>query len=790
MPVVQPIVYDSLGEDWIPIQQASELTKRTISTWRWRALREQRDACARGRASLSRLASPVKRRGKPTWWVHRSIDARLTRTVDRGTRDDQDRTVLLERFPAHQVDLAYRKAYWLSQWDRACQRRRSGDVTQKALAEKVIAEARESESADFPISYRALQHWRRAYKKLNAEGRIDGITGLIDRRSIESSKENDNVTRGASGTRSQQAIEFYYKMYHTEQRLSVRYCHELTTHESKRQGWAWATSYGATTRWLLRYDDLSISYLLRHGSDAWCHRYMPFLDIDYTAIESGQLFQTDHHQCDFWIEHEGKQLRPWLTIVQDLRSRSICGWHLGVSPHTDAITACYLSAFRNWAIPETLRIDNGKDFASALLTGVTKATRERLRREHGANWRQVLQRDENLVDCVDPRFVGITEELGIQTIYAIPYSPWSKGVTERWFGTFEGRCGKSFATYCGNSAVSKPQCLDVIRRGYTSEQKRRLRKRHGRDWKRIAVLRFVDTSDVPTLDQARIAIGEFIDVYHNTRHSADDMAGLTPLEVWHTAAQLRRADDTALLFLMQARGVYRVGPNGVAFKVGGVRLKYGSGNPCLYKYIARDVFITIDPNHLDSCYAFTPDRDNRRFIGRLDANKRISPTATVADLREASAEVGRRRKIMHKAVRESAARTRTAVQEMAAQRRQRVAELRKTGTDDITALPSIVPVRTGFESTSKPRNTVVQSQASSEAHELSDVAHALFSGVGITEAKPDQDRPSMDLITQGYSMNKATSKDSGVESDSKDAEQPSSDVLELIAGPRYEPRKE
>ncbi len=83
-----------------------------------------------------------------------------------------------------------------------------------------------------------------------------------------------------------------------------------------------------------------------------------------------------------------------------------------------------------------------------------------------------------------------------------------------------------------------------------------IRKRYGREWKRVAVLPFVDQSVVPTLDEARTAVDEWITDYHHTSHSADDMGGMTPLEMWRTASTLRRADDDALLFLMHARGVY------------------------------------------------------------------------------------------------------------------------------------------------------------------------------------------------------------------------------------------
>ena len=181
------------------------------------------------------------------------------------------------------------------------------------------------------------------------------------------------------------------------------------------------------------------------------------------------------------------------------------------------------------------------------------------------------------------------------------------------------------------------------------------------------------------MDEARKEIADYIIEYHHRSHSADDMARRSPLEVWHTATSLRRAVEVELLFLMQARGIYKVGKNGVAFRAAGVRLTYGAGQPALYRYAGREVFITLDPHDLSCCYAFTADRTNRRFIGRLEANKRISPMATVEELRDANKAVGHKRQIMHQAGRQSAGRTRSAADELRAKGRERVAKLRATG---------------------------------------------------------------------------------------------------------------
>jgi len=765
------------SQDWLPIDEAARLTGEQVRTLRWRAKVESDAAQREGRRSLAVKRLPPSARGKRMWWVHRSIDKRLSLTPTAEERADRARESLLSKgYAEHAVTLAYKRAFWLHRWQDACRRRRDPSATALELAETIVSDARQAEGDALSTSVRTLQRWEQLYNTLGPDGQIRGVAALIDGRAVAKRLSDDAETSAPQG-RSPDAVAYFHSLYHCQSQPSVKFCHELTAREARQRGWEWSASYGATRKWLAAHDSVSVSYLLREGKDAWCRRYMPHNEIDYTLIEPGQLYQTDHHQCDFWVEHDGKQIRPWLTLTEDARSRAVVGWHLGPSPHQDAIAANYLMAFLRWAIPETLRIDNGKDYTSRLLVGVTKAERDRLRREYGRDWQRVIRRDANLVDCVDPRFMGITQELGIECVYAIPYSPWSKGQTERLFGTFESRCGKTFATYCGRSSLNRPECLDTIRRGYTKDQKRRLRKRHGRDWKKIAVLRLVDQSAVPTLDEARTAVDEWATEYHHTVHSADDMAGMTPLEMWQTASSLRRADDRALLFLMQARGVYRVGPNGVAFKVGGARLTYGAGNPSLYPYDGRDVFISLDPNDLSCCYAFTPDRD-RRFIGKLDANKRISPMASVDELRDANAAVGRRRKVMHRAEREAPARMRTATEEMAAKRRERSIELRATGTDDVTAHTSIVPVQTGFEGAIASVAKTARARVDRKSRDLSAAAKALTFGHDTTAPEePRRPRMTLDMIVPVT--------DDGMEAGT-DAERPKPDLLGLVAGNRHE----
>ena len=434
----------------ITVDVAAALTRESVRTWRRRAAREALAARRKGRPGLARKHSCGNAPGAVVWRVCRSIDSRLTKCPTKQGRDDRGRATLLLRYPQHAVEHAYRKAYWLEVWRRRCAVRRVRGQTDISLAAAVAAEAKSVEGDGFSISGRALKRWHRAYMALRADGQIAAVEGLIDQRS------NPGAGEGSPAGRSPEAIEFFYSLYRTENKITVRTAHASTVRAAEKRGWAWPRSYSASRNWLHAHDDRSLSCLVRDGKDAWARRYIPHLEIDYRQIEPGQMYVCDHHQVDFWVEHQGKQLRPWLTAIQDCRSRATVGWHLGVAPHQDAILAALRKAFEEWSIPETMRIDNGKDFTSKLLTGVTKIERDRLRRAFGPEWPGMLERSEVLV---------------VELIYAIPYAPWSKGTLERWFGTFSDQCAKTFVTYCGNSALTKPECLEEIRRGYSKAEK-------------------------------------------------------------------------------------------------------------------------------------------------------------------------------------------------------------------------------------------------------------------------------------------------------------------------------
>jgi len=682
MPVAARQCVAKLSEDWITVEEAAASVGESERTWQRRGQWEVKQARTASRTALAVRRSPESG-GKPVWHVHRSIDARLTRFPEHATRDDRQRPALLTKHPENKVQQAYRKLRWLSEWRKLCDGR--CDATEVELAERIVADAKRTEGDDFPISVRALQLWRRAYNAKGDDGSIRGVEALIDRRGAEPCGIVGEVGR------SEEAKDYFYGQYRTENKLSLAASHRMTLAEAKRRGWDWPATIAATHKWIDRHDDKAFTYLCRYGKRAYSKKFMPYNEQDWERIAPGEFYVADHTQCDLWCVYKDRPIRPWLTAVLDCRSRCIVGWHLGPSSHQEAILSALYMAFADWGIPQTLRIDNGKDFQARTFTGLTKREARELRNVYKGEWRKVVRRQRDTLALDDPRWGGIFEELKIRRINANPYAAWSKGQIERWFRTFEDQCGKLFVTYCGNEPKNRPECLDEIlrgRRGIAGE-----------------ALQAVDSSDVPTLDQVRERIADYVSLYHEQPHAGVGIDNATPRETWAMDNTARTAEREALTCMMSIRGEYTVGRNGVSVRLGGRTFGYGARSAALRRYMGCKVLVGVAPDRPAHCCAF--DCQTRRLIGLLEPNKRIHPAASTDDVREAIAEVNRERKDMRRAYRGSARRTRTAVERANADVTQRASALRATGTDDRQS--NIRPARTGFEEQSMPVQTAFDS---------------------------------------------------------------------------------
>ena len=146
-------------------------------------------------------------------------------------------------------------------------------------------------------------------------------------------------------------------------------------------------------------------------------------------------------------------------------------------------------------------------------------------------------------------------------------------------------------------------------------------------------------------------------------------------------------------------------------RVGGATLTYGAKSAALKQHVGRKVLIGLDENDISHVWAYTPDRERRKVIARLEPNETIEPYTCSDDAREAIADKKREQSVMHKAARSYAHRTKTVAQRASEHARAKRRELMATGTEGGHSQPTIVPVRTGFESVSNASRSTFETPA-------------------------------------------------------------------------------
>ena len=253
------------SDDWLTIDQAAQLTGKSERHWR-------RLAGRLFNRSLARRAPPAYGHGKPIWWIHRSAHRCLSRSPAARTRDS-----LLTRFPQQHVARAYRKLYWLQEWRKRCALPRAAGQTGRAIAAAVVQEAEAAEGVEFGISVRTLQAWLRAYDSFDGRGRVRGVEALIDR--------YVSPRKGAV-TRSPEAIDYFFRLYHSQARHSVKTCHNAVANRAKDEGWLWPVTVSATTRWLRQTENRAETCLHREGRTEFSHRYMQHPDRNASVLMS------------------------------------------------------------------------------------------------------------------------------------------------------------------------------------------------------------------------------------------------------------------------------------------------------------------------------------------------------------------------------------------------------------------------------------------------------------------------------------------------------------------------
>lgn len=515
---------------------------------RWLDLADAARLCGKSERHLRRLcgeewlsqgkAKTVQEDGiKPKWKVRSDADPAFNLV----SAKPQDIPIPAAAFDARSIpkpilDKALNKLRILNEWRAMVEAGYKLGWTKAQSTEHYLARMPEAERISRAILY-----------KWDADSR-HGVANLTDKRS----------QRAKSRQEDKAADPFLAEIKHLylhQNGRSFQFCYDHAMLKAQDLGWT-ITTPSLARRFILGLDQREV-ILRREGPEAFKNKVQSHIDRDYSGLESNEFWDADHHQFDVLVK-VGERLttggeiipvlaRPWLSAWQDIRSRKIVGYIIrNADPNTQAIIESLGKACRVYGVPRTAYTDNGKDYDSKILTGITKSQRWQNRKVH-------VKPDQKQLG-------GIYAALGVEHIHAWPYHGQSKPI-ERFFRTVCERFSKQFDTYCGRNTVEKPEQLaDMIQRGH-----------------------------FPTLEEFIQAFNIWVEAdYHHRIHTGDSM-DCTPHQAWENHLVTKRTAPADLLdLLMQPRiGPIRVGQHGINVN----KLQYGKSD--LSRWFGQQVYVRI-----------------------------------------------------------------------------------------------------------------------------------------------------------------------------------------------------
>ncbi len=528
--------------------------------------RHVRRLCAAGR-----LAGAV-RNGRD-WLIPRAADARLT-----GVKSPEQLSASLETaaIPPAKLEMAVWRRGIIERAEAFCA------AAIRTGAPRSSAMAAFSRQCDVPV--RTIYRWVRRYRER-------GLAGLVDNRG-----------RGDSfgPVISPEAWNEFLGLFLDEREPTVKSCWQMIGFVNRQQNHGWTIpSLRTMQTYVNEHIPKPVFILHRKGMNAFLSHCAPYIEKDFDSVEPGSVWIGDHHQCDCWIRHRGKWLRPWITVWMDMRSRALAGVKVTPAPNSTTILQAMRDGVERFGLPDIVVQDNGKDFDCQMFTGVTKM--QRITKQ--------VRTDETLA-------AGLYAMMGMGVQFALPYNAQAKAV-ERLFKTIEMQFFKTFKTYCGKDTLSRPESLF----DYMGTQKA--------------------VDEAMNLEEFCEAFEQYRAVYNQAAHTGDGMEGASPMQVLAQRTSRRvMADGVMDLLLQNWTPEITVGKNGVTVK----GLRYGQYDTALLMHQGRKVRCTYDPDDMSrvSVYAMP----NYQLLAIAEQNQLVGygAAASEADLREAMRQRAKARK--------------------------------------------------------------------------------------------------------------------------------------------------
>ncbi len=200
--------------------------------------------------------------------------------------------------------------------------------------------------------------------------------------------------------------------------------------------------------------------MARDGKDK-AKQLFPAQQRSVAGLHAMQIVNTDGHKLDLFVRVPWSATPVRLTLIgiQDVYSRKVLSWTISESETWEAVRSCIGAMIENHdnAIPYHIYMDNGRAFASKMISGGAK-TRNRFK----------ITEDE---------VAGLLKTLDIVPHFVKPYSGQSKPIERAWRDLAEeiAKHPSMSGCYTGNKPDAKPENygnsavpLDVLQRHVAS----------------------------------------------------------------------------------------------------------------------------------------------------------------------------------------------------------------------------------------------------------------------------------------------------------------------------------
>ncbi len=195
-----------------------------------------------------------------------------------------------------------------------------------------------AKNPDNTTSYQSIMRMRKRYNE-------QGITGLLAKY---------GHSKGKSSVENKY-FDYFKKLYMVEGSPSLYACWQATLGYAMRTDGVDKSKFPSHRSFQRKLENeipISSVYLSRKGKSAWNRKYGNYIERDYSSVNCGEVWVSDHAQIDIaCFAPDGNVVFPWVTTWRDYKSGKWLGWTLQCgSPNSDRIFQAFYYAAEKFGL--------------------------------------------------------------------------------------------------------------------------------------------------------------------------------------------------------------------------------------------------------------------------------------------------------------------------------------------------------------------------------------------------------------------------------------------------------